>query len=410
MNRAVITGIGTVHPFGTGWNSLWDNIIIGNSATGSIERFDTSGLSCKTASEVKDFDVNLYTFAKKVRKNDRCTQFAAASVELALADAKLDIEREDRRNIGVIMGNSCGGAEILETQMNAFLLKGEKVIHPMAIPHIMASDPAATCARLYGLEGPNITISTACSSGLNAIGMAWQMVRSGVCQVMIAGGSEAPVVPHLVAAFGSLGVLAGPVDGEILCMPFDKRRSGFVLGEGSGLLVIESMQHAVIRGAEIYAEISGFVTTCDVTHPVIPDSTGKSAARTIKCALEEANISMDQVDYIHAHGTGTVANDISEAKAIGLAFENFAAKPFISSSKGSIGHLLGAAGSIATIVTSITIKKGIIPPTANLEELDPECDLNFIRGGYAKSRVNCALVNSFGFGGNNACLVLKGIS
>jgi 3-oxoacyl-[acyl-carrier-protein] synthase II len=290
--------------------------------------------------------------------------------------------------------------------MQKFFAEGAKTISPWSIPRIMASSPASICARQFGFGGPNLTINTACSSSLNSIGVAVDLIQSGSYSMMIAGGTEAPIVPHLLGGFGAMGALAHN-DKEETCRPFDLRRSGFVLGEGSVLIVLESLEHAQSRKAEIYGEVSGFASFCDISHPVLPDMSGGEAARTMRTALVKADISPTDVGYIHAHGTGTKAGDFMETCGIKLVFGENAGEVPISSSKGAVGHLLGGSGAIGTALTLLALKQRLLPPTANLEQLDPECDLDYIYGQPRQVGVEWALVNSFGFGGNNACLVLK---
>ncbi len=408
-NRAVITGIGAIHPFGNGWETLWENILQGKSAIRNISRFDTSCVSCPVAAEIPNFDINQYMPGRKVRKYDLCTQFTVASLEHAINDSGIKIDDSLRNKIGLIIGNSCGGPGIFFTEIKAFLEKGEKNIHPLAIPLTMNNNPSAVCAQLFNISGMNLTISTACSSGLNAIGMAYNMIRSGKYPVVITGGCDAPIVPHLVAAFGSLGALAKEIEGNISCYPFDKRRNGFVLGEGSVLMVLESLQSAINRGATIYSEVLGFASTCDVSHLVIPDSSGKEAARVMTEALIDSMVSHEKIEYIHAHGTGTQINDVVETRAIKKVFGNRAKQILINSSKGAVGHMLGGAGALGAAVASLVIKTGMIPPTANLRVFDDECDLDYVPFESRMKKVEYAMVNSIGLGGNNSCLILGSI-
>jgi len=409
LKRVVVTGIGAVHPFGFGWTTLWKNILTNQSAIRPISRFDTEGLSCKVAACIQSFDPRDFGLGRRMEQNDLCAQYAAAALKLAIDDAALDVQQEDKNNIGIMMGCSCGGASTLETSMQRFLSEGEKKIKPWSIPRIMANSPAALCARQFGFGGPNLTISTACSSSTNAIGLSYGMIRSGEFSTMIAGGTEAPIVPHLVGGFGALGALAkeGDDGSAATCRPFDVRRKGFVLGEGSVLLILESLEHALSRNATIYGEIAGFASFCDVSHPVLPDMSGQEAARTMRHALTKAGISSAEVGYIHAHGTGTKAGDVMESRGIKLTFAADAEKIPISSSKGAVGHLLGSSGAAGTVMSLLALKQQILPPTVNLEEPDPECDLDFIPGKPREAKVEWALANSFGFGGNNACLVLR---
>jgi len=409
MKRVVVTGIGAVHPFGFDWMTLWENILANHSAIRPIVRFDTEGLSCKVAACITSFDPKDFNLGRRMAQNDLCAQYAAAAVKVAIDDAALDLEQEDKNNIGILMGCSCGGAETQENAMRKFFDEGEKTISPWSIPRIMANSAASVCARQFGLGGPNLTINTACSSSLNAIGLGYDMIRSGAFPAMIAGGTDAAIVPHLVGGFGALGALAkeGDDGSPATCRPFDVRRKGFVLGEGSVLLVLESLEHALKRNANIYGEIAGFATSCDISHPVLPDMSGQEATRVMKLALDKADISPAEVDYIHAHGTGTKAGDVMETRGIKLTFAEEAYKIPISSSKGAVGHMLGAAGAVGTVMSLLALRHQTLPPTVNLEQSDPECDLDYIAGKPREVKLEWALANSFGFGGNNACLVLK---
>jgi len=407
--RVVVTGIGTVNPFGFGWKPLWQNILANQSAIRPIERFNTDDLHSNVAACIKDFDPLNFALGRRMAKNDLCAQYAAASLKLAFDDASLDLEKECKQDIGVIIGNCCGGATTLEQQMHKFFDRGQKATSPWSIPRIMSSSPASVCAQLFGLGGPNITINTACSSSINAIGLAYEMVQSGKFPMIVCGGTEAPIVPHLIAGFGAMGALAPKNDDEngVTCRPFDKKRTGFVLGEGCALLILESLEHALNRGANIYGEVVGYASFCDISHPVLPDMTGQEAARTMKYALDNAGIAPERIGYIHAHGTGTVANDVMETRGIKLAFEEAAYKIPISSSKGAVGHLLGGSGAIGVVMTALTLNYQTLPPSVNLEQPDCECDLDYIQEKPRNRKVEWAITNAFGFGGNNACLVLK---
>lgn len=407
--RVVVTGIGAIHPFGFGWKSLWKNILANHSAIRPINRFNTEGLRSNIAACINNFDPLDFDLGRRVAQNDLCAQYAAAALKLAFDDASVDLANESKQDIGIIMGNCCGGAATLENQLQKFFDRGQKATSPWSIPRIMSSSAASVCARLFGLGGPNITVNTACSSSINAIGLAYEMIRSGSLPMMVSGGTEAPIVPHLIAGFGAMGALASKrEDGnDVNCRPFDKKRTGFVLGEGCALLVLESLEHALNRGANIYGEIVSYASFCDISHPVLPDMTGQEAARTMKAALDKVGISPKMVGYIHAHGTGTVANDIMETRGIKLVFEGDAYKVPISSSKGAVGHLLGGAGAVGAAMTVLALHHQMLPPTVNLEEPDCECDLDYIQGTPKNAATEWAITNAFGFGGNNACLVLK---
>ena len=408
LQRVVLTGIGAVHPFGFGWESLWENVIANRSSIGPISRFNTEGFSCKVAASINSFDPLDFDLGRRMAPNDLSAQYAAAATKLAFADASLSLAQENTQQIGILMGNCCGGAGVYEVQWHNFFARGEKGTSPWSIPRIMAGSPAATCARFFGIGGPNITVNTACSSSLNALGLAFQMIKAGECPMIIAGGTEAPIVPHLLAGFGALGALAKESrDGLVTtCRPFDENRLGFVLGEGCVLLILESLEHALDRGARIYGEIMSYASFCDISHPVLPDMSGQEAARTMKSALDKAAISPEMVGYIHAHGTGTKAGDIMETRGIKLAFSESAAKVPISSCKGAFGHLLGGAGAAGVALSVLALKEQTLPPTANLQRPDWECDLDYIRDTPRRAKVSWVLVNAFGFGGNNACMVL----
>jgi len=407
-NRVVITGVGMVSPVGTGKEVFWDSLIGGRSGIVPISRFDASDLPTRVAGEVRDFDPLSYLDKKEARRMDRCTHFACAATQIALEDAGIKAEALDSERTGVIIGSGVGGIETVETQARILIEKGPNRISPFFVPMMIVNIAAAQIAINYGFKGPNLTTVSACASSSNSVGEAFRLIQQGEVDVMVTGGTEAPIIPLAMAGFCSMKAMSTQNEvPEKASRPFDRDRDGFVMGEGAGILILESLDHALARGAYIYAELAGYGVTCDAYHITASDPEGAGAARAMKVAIEDAGLAIGEIDYINAHGTSTPVGDVSETKAIRKLFGEFADKVAISSTKSMTGHLLGAAGGIETIACALIIQKGQIPPTINYENPDPDCDLDYVPNKSVKRDVRTAITNSFGFGGHNATLVLK---
>lgn len=406
--RVVITGMGVVSPNGNELNTFWDNIINGRSGIKAVDRFDTSQLPARIAGLVKDFEPEQYIDKKEIRRMDRSTHFAMAAAQMAIEDAGLEPEKEDRERIGVVFGSGIGGIETLENQILVMAAKGPGKVSPFLVPMMIPNISASQIAIRYGFKGPNITTVTACASATNAIGEAVRVIQRGDADVVITGGTEAPICPISMAAFCAMRALSTRnEEPEKASRPFDAERDGFVMGEGAGVLVVEALEHAQARGARIYAEIAGYGVTCDAYHITAPDPVGTGAAKAMELAIADAGLKPEDVDYINAHGTSTPLGDRGETLAIKRVFGEHASRLAVSSTKSMTGHLLGAAGGIETIITALTVYHDVIPPTINLDNPDPECDLDYVPHQARRQEVRVALNNSFGFGGHNAVLLLK---
>ncbi|OAT81272.1 beta-ketoacyl-ACP synthase II [Desulfotomaculum copahuensis] len=408
VNRVLVTGLGVVSPLGTGVEPFWANLTAGVSGAGPITRFDATAFSTRFAAEVKDFDPLRYIDKKEARHMDRFTQFALVAANMALADAGLDLEKTDRDRVGVILGSGIGGIETLEEQHKVLLNKGPGRISPFFIPMMIANMGAGQIAIAHRLRGCNVTTTSACASSNNAVGDACRILQRGQADVMITGGSEAPITPMAVAGFCAMKALSTRNDQpQQASRPFDAGRDGFVIGEGAGILILETEAHALARGARIYAEVTGYGTSCDAYHITASDPEGGGAALAMSLALLDAGLSPADIDYINAHGTSTPLGDRSETTAIKHVFGTAAARLAVSSTKSMTGHLLGAAGGVESVACVLAIDRGVIPPTINYEQPDPECDLDYVPNCARVAPVRAALNNSFGFGGHNATLVFK---
>lgn len=407
MNRVVVTGIGVISPLGNTIKDFWESLINGKSGIDIVKKFDISEYPTKVAAEVKDFEPSEYMDKKEAKRMDRFTQFAVASTKLALDDAKIDLLNVDLNRGGVIYASGIGGIETFENQYRTMYEKGPGRVSPFFIPMMIANMAAGQIAINFGLKGINETIVNACASSSNAIGEAFKAIQRGDVDFVVTGGSEAAITPMSFAGFCAMKAMTTNENPNNASRPFDANRDGFVMGEGSGTLILESLEHALKRGAHIYAEIIGYGATDDAYHITAPAPEGEGAARAMKNALNDANINPEEIDYINAHGTSTEYNDKFETMAIKNVFKEHAYKLYVSSTKSMIGHLLGASGAIEAIATVLAIKNGIIPPTINYETPDPECDLNYVPNKAIKQEINYALSNSFGFGGHNATLAFK---
>lgn len=404
--RVVVTGMGVVSALGQDLDTFWGNLIEGNSGVSMIENFDISEYPTKIAAEVKNWDPEQYVERKDARKMDRFVQFAVAASLSALKDANLNVAETDADRVGVIVGSGIGGLTTWEEQHRQLVEKGPKRVSPFFIPMMIANMASGQISILTGAKGPNSTAVTACATGTNSIGDSFKMIQRGDADVMICGGAEATISPMGVAGFCSMRAMSVRNDEPTKASrPFDVDRDGFVMGEGSGVLILESLEHAQQRGARIYGEVIGYGMSGDAHHMTDPDPEG--AARCMKRALRDAGIQPSEVDYINAHGTSTPVGDKSETKAIKTAFGDAAYKLAVSSTKSMTGHLLGAAGGVEAIASVLAITNGIIPPTINIENQDPECDLDYVPNVARQAEVNIAMSNSFGFGGHNATIIMK---
>lgn len=407
INRVVITGAGLVTPIGIGKEEFWQSLIQGKSGITKISYFDTSEYPAKIAAEVKNFDFMNFISPKEANRMDKSTQFSIVSAMLALEDSKLKITGKDDYSTGVIIGSGIGGIGTFEKQHKMLLEKGPGRVSPFFIPMMISNISAGEIAIKIGAKGPNGVIATACASSTHAIGIAFKLLQHGDAQTILSGGTEAAISPMALAGFCKMRALSIQNDNPSRASrPFDKERDGFVMGEGAGILVLETLQHAKERNANIYAEILGFGMTADAYHITAPAPDGESAAKAMEIALRNARIKPSQIDYINAHGTSTPLNDKLETLAIKKVFGRHAYNLKISSNKSMMGHLLGASGGVEAIATAFTIKNNIIPPTINYNSPDPECDLDYVPNKSEKKIVNYAISNSFGFGGHNGVIVL----
>ncbi len=406
--RVVITGMGTVNAIGNDLETFWNNAQAGVSGTDRIKAFDPSDVSAQVAAELKGFDPTKYVEKKEARRMDPFVQYAMAAADMAINDSRVDLNAVDKTRFGVAIGSGMGGLHTLEEQHQILMEKGASRVSPFFIPMEIINLAAGHVSIRYGLQGANFALATACASGAHAVGEALRWIQRGSMDMMLAGGSEATVTKLAVAGFANMKALSTRNDDPThASRPFDKDRDGFVMGEGSGILILEELEHALARNAQIYAEVIGYSTTGDGYHITSPDPDAKGVTRCMKNAVEDAGLAPNEIDYINAHGTSTPFNDKFETIGIKNVFGEHAYKLAISSTKSMIGHCLGAAGAIELIVTALTVKHDIVTPTINYTTPDPECDLDYVPNQARKMTVNAALSNSFGFGGTNASVVLK---
>ncbi|OGW25480.1 MAG: beta-ketoacyl-[acyl-carrier-protein] synthase II [Nitrospirae bacterium GWB2_47_37] len=406
--RVVITGLGLVTPLGIGVETSWKSALEGKSGIVPITQFDASQMPVRIAGEVKDFDPALYIEAKEIKKMDRFIHFAVAAATMAMEDSGLKITAENDERVGVIIGAGMGGLPAIEHYHKIYLEKGYRRISPFFIPMIIINLASGNVSIKFGAKGPNSSAVTACATGSHSIGDAFRLIQRGDADAMIAGGTESVITPLGVGGFAVMKALSTRNDEpEKASRPFDTGRDGFVMGEGSGVIVLESMESALKRGAKIYAEIIGYGMSSDAYHITTPAPEGEGAARCMKASLKDAGIEPEKIDYINAHGTSTKYGDELETAAIKKVFGEHAYKLCVSSTKSMTGHLLGAAGGVEAIFSALSIHNNIIPPTINLENPDPECDLDYAPNKAKQTDVEYAMSNSFGFGGTNACLVFK---
>lgn len=405
--RVVITGIGAVTPLGNNIESTWAGIKEGRSGIGPLTRVNPDDFPAKVAAEVKDFDIETYIERKEARKMDRFTHFALAASIMAVKDANLEITPELGLRTGVWIGSGIGGMETYEAQFRTFLDRGYRRVSPFFVPMMIPDMAAGQVSIYFGAKAMNSCTVTACASGTNSIGDAFKVIERGEADVMISGGAEAPITNMSVAGFCSNTALTLNQDIKTASRPFDAKRDGFVIGEGSGIVILEEYDHAIARGAKIYAEIIGYGSTGDAHHITAPAPEGEGAARAMKQALADGGVDPSEVDYINAHGTSTPYNDQFETMAVKSVFGEHAYKLAMSSTKSMTGHLLGAAGGIEAIFTALALHESILPPTMNLENPDPICDLDYVANAARNQEITYAMSNSLGFGGHNASLLFK---
>ena len=410
MRRVVITGVGAVTPLGHNVKELWEGLINGKSGIDTIKRFDpvAYNLPVHIAGEVKDFDPKKYLDPKDAKRMSDFVKFSMVAAKEAVADSGLELDKINHEKAGVIIGTGIGGLRHIENQQQVLLEKGARRVSPFFIPSGIANMASGYVSIEFGFKGPNTCVVTACATGTHSIGDAFKIIQRGDADIMIAGGAESAITPLGIAGFANMKALSTRNDEpQKASRPFDAERDGFVMGEGAATVVLEELEHALARGAEIYAEVVGYGMTGDAYHITAPCADADGAIRVINAALNDARVNPDEVDYINAHGTSTPLNDKVETLAIKEIFGERAYQLKISSIKSMIGHLLGAAGAVEAVATALTIKNGVIPPTINYEHPDPDCDLDYVPNKAIEYPVKVAISNSFGFGGTNACLVFK---
>jgi 3-oxoacyl-[acyl-carrier-protein] synthase II len=406
--RVVVTGIGLLTPLGNDVASNWENLLAGRSGIGPVTRFDATALPVRIAGELRGFDPSTYIEKKDIKKMDPFNHYAIAAAQMAVDDAQITIEGPLAERAGVLVGVGMGGIATIEECLPAFLESGLKKVSPFFIPRLIANMAPGQIAMRFGAKGVNYAAASACASGAHAVGEAYRLVRFGVQDVMLAGGTEAAVTPMSIAGFAVMRALSTRnEEPHRASRPFDRERDGFVIAEGAGMLVLESLDGAVERGARIYAEIIGYGANSDAYHITMPAPEGEGAARCMRLALAEGGMDPLTVDYINAHGTSTPYNDVNETQAIKHVFGEHAARLAVSSTKSMTGHLLGAAGAVEAAYTVLAIRNGMIPPTINYEHPDPQCDLDYVPNQARPAALRIALSNSFGFGGANACLAFR---
>jgi len=408
--RVVITGLGVVTPLGSDLQTFWKSLLAGQSGIGPITRFDTTHFDCKIGGEAKDFTPEAFMPVKDLRRTDRFCQFAVVAAKKSVTDSGLQLDKEDLNRIGCIIGSGIGGMETIEDQVGVLLKKGPGRVSPFMIPMLIVNMGSGYVSMLLGIKGPNLAVVSACATATHAIGEAARAIVHNDADVMIAGGSEAAITPIGYAGFCSMRAMSTRNDDpQRASRPFDKERDGFVMGEGAGVCVLESLEHARKRHARIYCEVTGYGITGDAYHMSAPAPEGEGAARSMAMALRHAKLNPEQIDYLNAHGTSTPVGDKCETQAIKTVFGAHAKSLTISSTKSMTGHLLGAAGAVETAVCALAIQNNIIPPTINYETPDPDCDLDYVPNQPREKKVVACMNNSLGFGGHNATLIVKRI-
>jgi 3-oxoacyl-[acyl-carrier-protein] synthase II len=406
--RVVITGIGMITPIGNDSKSTWESLLKGDCGIDKISLFDTEKFTTKIAGEVKNFDPTKYFEQKEVKKLDRFTQFAMVSAEEAMADAALDLDKEDRDRIGVIYGSGIGGMDSLEASHSKMLESGPRRITPFFIPQMISDIAAGHISMKWNLKGPNYATVSACATSAHSVGAGARTIQYGDADIMVCGGAEAAITPMGIGGFNAMKAISTRNDEpKKSSRPFDMERDGFVMGEGAGTVVLEDLDHALARGARIYAELAGLGFTADAYHLTQPAPGGEGAVRAMRIAVSDAGMELEDIDYINAHGTSTQFNDRNETAAIKTVFGEHAYKLRVSSTKSMIGHLLGASGAVEAIISTLALVNSTLPPTINYEFPDPDCDLDYVPNNAVQTEINTALSNSFGFGGHNVCLCVK---
>ena len=408
MRRVVVTGCGVVSPVGIGVDSFWEAIISGKNGVGRITQFNADRFDSQIAGEVKDFDPSSILSPKEIRRTARFVQFALFSAKEAVNESNLDFNKENPFRAGVVIGSGIGSLNAIEKEHKVFLEKGPRRISPFLIPMLITNEAAGVIAITFGLKGVNFCTVTACASGAHAVGEAYRAIQQNKADIMLCGGTESAITPMGVGGFCALKALSKRNDDpEHASRPFDKDRDGFIMAEGSGIIVLEELEHAKKRGANIYCELAGYGVTCDAYHITAPDPDGEAPAAAMRQALKEARIKKGGNIYVNAHGTSTQLNDKMETRAMKKAFGSYAKDISVSSTKSMTGHTLGAAGAIEFVACCLVVKNKIIPPTINLDNPDPECDLDYTPNKAKERNVEAAMSNSLGFGGHNASLVMK---
>ncbi|MBI4794058.1 MAG: beta-ketoacyl-ACP synthase II [Deltaproteobacteria bacterium] len=406
--RVVVTGVGLVTPLGTGVEKTWNGLCAGKSGIDLITRFDTTDYAVKIAAEVKDFNAEDYIDPKTAKHLDLFVQYAVAAAEMAFADSGFPVTDENSARVGVITGCGLGGLPTIEKYHQICLERGPKRITPFFIPMVIPNMGAGQISIVKKLRGPNLSVTTACAAGTHAVGEAFRLISTGVCDAAVTGGSESVVCPLAVGGFTAMKALSRRNESPgTASRPFDRDRDGFVISEGAGILILEELEHAKARGAKIYAEMAGYGLSGDGFHMAAPPEDGDGAVRSMQMALADAGMHGDEIDYINAHGTSTPLNDVVETRAIKKVFAEHARKLAVSSTKSMTGHMLGGAGGIEAVFTALSLQQGVIPPTANLENPDAECDLDYVPGSAREVKIRAAMSNSFGFGGTNAVIIMK---
>jgi len=406
--RVVITGMGTINPLGSDVMETWEALKSGTSGVGQITLFDSSDLLVKIACEVKQFDPTKYMDPRDARRRDRFEQFASAAAAQAMRNSGLEIQPESAGRVGVIISSAVGGMDTLQTGIQVMATDGPRRISPFAIPMFMSNGASGVVAIDNGVKGPSFSIASACASGADAIGLAATLIRTGIMDACLTGATEASITKFGVASFDRLGALSRRnEDFSQTPAPFDTNRDGLVIGEGAAVIILEDLEHALLRGAKILAEMVGYGSTTDAFHITAPSETGAGGAAAIRNALAAAAVNPDEIDYVNAHGTGTKLNDISETRAIKAALGEAAYQVPISSTKSMTGHMMGATGALEAIICVLAIRDGILPPTIHLNDPDPECDLDYVPNNAREGEIEIALSNAFGFGGHNAVLALR---
>ena len=405
--RVVVTGLGVVSALGQQIGPFWSNLVAGQCGVSTITSFDASAFDCRIAAEVKEFDpLPAFPSPKEVRRSDRFAQFALVAGQQALLDSGLDLEAEDRDEIGVFIGSGIGGLYTTAEQHKILMERGPSRLSPFMIPMLILNMASGLFSMYFRLRGPNLATCSACATATHAMGEAWRTIKMGDARVMVAGGSEATIVPLGFGGFCAMRAMSTRNDNpRAASRPFDAERDGFVMGEGAGIVILEELEHAQARGARIYCEIAGYGNTADAYHVTAPSPSGEGAARCMKMALRSARLNPDQIHYINAHGTSTPQGDVSETLAIKTVFGDHARRLAVSSTKGATGHMLGAAGAVEMAICAKAIETGTVPPTINYEHPDPQCDLDYVPNTARELKVQAAINNSFGFGGHNASMV-----